>query len=140
MNALIKFIGTLLLLITLTEVSAQTAQEFIDSGRIRSGLGNFNGAIDDYNKAIALSPDNSSYYISRGTVKYKMGDYSGSSKDYQNAIDLEPDHWGIYSLLGYSKYSLGDYIGAIEAYNKTLADNPLDESVLAWRADAKKIC
>ena len=71
-------------------------------------LGDIQGAINDYNIAISLKPDNSSNYHIRGILKRKLGNTQGAISDYNTAISLQPDFAGAYSSRGLTKYSLGD--------------------------------
>ena len=54
-------------------------------------LGNYAGAMQDYNAALKLKPDFADAFINRGNVKQKLGDYDGAILDYDRAIELEPD-------------------------------------------------
>jgi len=44
-------------------------KDLISSGTAKYKSGDLNGAIDDFNKAIALNPDKSRAYGARGTIK-----------------------------------------------------------------------
>src|ERR1035437_8962319 len=59
-------------------------------GTSRKNLGDYQGTIEDYNKAIELYP-NAKTYNSRGVTKCKLGDYEGAIQDYNKAIELYPD-------------------------------------------------
>ena len=57
---------------------------FYKSGNKKFDEGDYQGAIDDYTKAIELDPENSEIYVKRGDVRsfYNMVD-----GNYQGAID-----------------------------------------------------
>ena len=65
-------------------------------GGIRFGiLQKFEGALEDYNKAIELELNNAIYYTFRGDVKAELGDEKGSKADYAKAEALDPNVWSL---------------------------------------------
>src|ERR1017187_2764798 len=64
-------------------------------GTAKRHLGDFEGTISDYNKALELYP-NAKTFHSRGIAKGKLGDYSGAIQDYNKAIELYPDFADAY--------------------------------------------
>ena len=50
----------------------------------------YQGAIDDYSKAIELDPQNLKAFSSRGDAKFNLEDYQGAIDDYSKAIELNP--------------------------------------------------
>ncbi|MDB9394841.1 tetratricopeptide repeat protein, partial [Microcystis aeruginosa] len=81
-------------------------------------LGDYQGAIADYNQAINIKPDYALAYNNRGNAKYDLGDYQGAIADYNQAINIKPDYALAYYNRGIAKYDLGDYQGAIADYNQ----------------------
>ena len=61
----------LLLFILLIPVLAcsQTSEDFFEKGIAKSNLGDYKGAIQDYNKAIELDPNLAEAYLNRGDRK-----------------------------------------------------------------------
>ena len=72
-----------------------------DLGVVKENLGDFRGALDNYNKAIEINypnPNEEKYILfnNRGDVKYELGDEKGACKDYKFAAsigDEEGDEW-----------------------------------------------
>ena len=54
-------------------------------------LKKYQEAINDYDEAIELCPDNSSCYHVRGVAYEKMGKYEEAVNDYNKAIELDPN-------------------------------------------------
>ena len=52
-------------------------------------LGNFESAIEDYNSAIQLVPDDSLAYNNRGFAKFNLSDFKGAIDDYDKAIETK---------------------------------------------------
>jgi tetratricopeptide (TPR) repeat protein len=57
-------------------------------GMARSKIGLYIEAIQDFNEAVNLNPNNADIYDNRGYVKYATQDYAGAIKDYGTAIEL----------------------------------------------------
>jgi len=51
-------------------------------------LGDKQGAIADYNQAIAINPQYANAYNNRGIVKSALGDKQGACRDYKKAVSL----------------------------------------------------
>ncbi len=63
-------------------------KSFYESGYQKHNLGDFSGAISDFNKCIALNPDYSDAWNFRGMSKYKSGDRTGACSDWKKAGEL----------------------------------------------------
>ena len=60
-------------------------------------MGDEEGAMKDYDKAIELNPNYSGAYNNRGNLRGDMGDVEGAMKDYDKAIELNPNYSKAYS-------------------------------------------
>uniref|UniRef100_UPI00258A1BFB tetratricopeptide repeat protein n=1 Tax=uncultured Brachyspira sp. TaxID=221953 RepID=UPI00258A1BFB len=49
-------------------------------------------AIEDFDKAIKLNPDNTDAYNNRGFTKENLGLYEEAFKDYKKALELDPNN------------------------------------------------
>ena len=65
-------------------------KNFYKRGTRKFDVGDYQGAIDDYSKAIELDPENPEIYIKRGHAKYRspMSDLHGANDDYSKALEL----------------------------------------------------
>ena len=107
----------------------QTAMEFVARAIDKVDLGDYRGAIADYNKAIELNPNDADAYVNRGVAKHHLEDYRGAIADYSKAIELNPNVAVAYYNRGVAKEILGqkdegcmDYrkageLGYYEAYD-----------------------
>jgi tetratricopeptide (TPR) repeat protein/S1-C subfamily serine protease len=79
----------------------------------------------DYNKKIALTPQDASLYVDRGILKMdKFNDLKGALADYNKAIVLDPKSALAYCLRGSLKERLNDAKGALADYNQGIALKP----------------
>ncbi|XP_046990851.1 serine/threonine-protein phosphatase 5-like isoform X1 [Schistocerca americana] len=65
------------------------ALAYNNRGHIRYLQVNFDGAIEDYDKAIAIDPDLAVAYYNRGTVFYRLGQFEDALTDMEQAVRLE---------------------------------------------------
>ena len=52
--------------------------------------GDYNGAVELYNKAAEIIPDSFHEYYNRGKLKRKLAYYNGAIADYNQALKLNP--------------------------------------------------
>jgi len=109
-----------------------SAFHYTTRGQSKSYIDNNEGAIADFNQAIAINPQHGSAYIGRGNVKSALGDKQGAIADYNQAIALNPQYAAAYNNRGNAKYDLGDKQGAIADYDQAIVlklANPYESSV-----------
>lgn len=84
----------------------------------------YQGAIEDYTKAVELNPGLVEAYVKRGATRYKMGDARGALTDCNQALRLNPNLSEAYYYQGRARYRLGYTQAAIEAYTQAIAREP----------------
>ena len=62
---------------------------FYKSGEEKVDRDVYQGAIEDYSRAIELNPKNEDPYINRGHAKFNLEDYQGAIEDYSKVIELD---------------------------------------------------
>src|SRR5437016_5567595 len=111
----------LLLLLANTAAYAQTAPsspgDYVNRGTAQYAKGDFDGAIADYDKAIALDRNYVVAYINRGNARDDKGDHDGAIADYDKAIALNPNEATAYYNRGIARRAKGDLDGAIADYD-----------------------
>lgn len=103
---------------TVSSTSQTSAQDFNNRGNDKYNKADYEGAVQDYNRAIELKPNDAEAYYNRGWAKYSLGDKQGAIADYTQAIKLKPDYADAYYYRGDAKYILKDKQGAIADYQK----------------------
>ena len=101
-----------------------SAETYLTWGDTKYDLGDYKGAIADYDSAIHLKPDYAKAYYNRGLAKYKLGQHFAAIADYDSAIRLKPDYANAYNNRGIAKGELGQHFAAIADYDNAIRLNP----------------
>ena len=86
------------------------ATHYFNQGVEKYEVGNYQGAIADWNKAIEINPQDALAYYNRGLAKYDLGDHQEAIVDYNKAIEINPQYSLAYLNRGAAKYDLNDLI------------------------------
>ncbi len=119
------------------KLNQNSFQYHIESGLEKSKNNDYEGAIEDFTKAIELNPENEDAYIERGIAKYKLEDYEGAIEDFTEAIELNPENEDAYYWRGFTKYDLKDYEASIQDFTKVIELNPDNGDAYFERGIAK---
>ena len=124
---------------TLFAVSDAFAQEdantYFRKGWSGYGMGNYETAIANFNKAIELNPKHALAYFYRGRCKSEIKDYKSAIEDFDKAIELEPGYAMAYFDRSQARKILGDAKGSEADIAKA---QELDASLLANVEPTKK--
>ena len=101
-----------------------SAETYFTWGNTKYYLGDYKGAIADYDSAIRLKPDYTDAYNNRGNAKGKLGQHLAAIADYDSTIRLNPDDADAYYNRGNAKDNLGQYVAAIADYDTTIRLEP----------------
>lgn len=95
-------------------------------GVIKYQAGNYEGALEDFNKALKLNPGTGDFmiYSYRGNTKSKLRDFNGAIEDFDRALAIEPEEVIDYSNWirnyfnrGVAKFYINDRDGACEDWH-----------------------
>ena len=101
-----------------------SAETYLTWGNTKYDLGDYKGAIADYDTAIRLKPDDADAYNNRGIAKSDLDQYFAAIADYDAAIRLKPDDAKAYNNRGIAKSDLGQYFAAIADYDTAIRLKP----------------
>lgn len=76
-----------------------TADDYYHRGLFFQGQGDLDGALEQFNQAIALEPENPDLYFSRGLTQSDLGDQQQAIADYSKAIEFD----GTFSAAYYQR-------------------------------------
>ena len=129
-------------LLNQTTNSGKSFLAYYNQGNAYYKLGDYEGAIDNFNQALRLNPKDAKAYVNRGNARYEIaqhsGDpdkqYRGAIEDFNNALRLNPNAASAYVSRGevryviaqYSKDPNKDYKAAIDDFNQALRRDPGD--------------
>ncbi|MBR8827456.1 MAG: tetratricopeptide repeat protein [Gomphosphaeria aponina SAG 52.96 = DSM 107014] len=99
----------------------------------------YEGAIRDFNQAIALNPNWAEAYYYRGISLYCLKQYEEALADYDLALLLNNNWAEAYNNRGNTYYKLWEYEKAIADYNQALTLNPNLEIARKNRTIAEKL-
>jgi tetratricopeptide (TPR) repeat protein len=102
-------------------------------------LKDYQGALEDLNKADVLEPNHAFTLKNRGEVKQMLEDYQGALKDLDKVDVLQPNDAFTLRRRGDVKRMLEDYQGALKDLNKADVLEPNNAFTLGIRGDAKKM-
>ena len=106
-------------------------------GIARWRLSNPHAAIDDFNAALRLSPEEAMIYNNRGNVLLELRHYAEAAKDFGQAIALSPAYGQAYNNRGNARFLLGDYAGAIADYTRAVTLMPANAVPFNGRGKAQ---
>ncbi len=92
--------------------------------------GEFEFAVANYNKAVALNPENTSIYLNRALAFFKKKDYEKAIADYNKVIEINPNELIAYSNRANSYEKLGNIEKAVADYKKIIEIDDKNESAL----------
>jgi tetratricopeptide (TPR) repeat protein len=96
------------------------AEAYYNRGFERLEIGDYAGAMADYDASLALTPDRATSYNNRGLAKYHTGNVPGAIADYSKAIELDPDEPVTYFNRAVAYYKIGDYRHSITDYTQVI--------------------
>lgn len=101
-------------------------------------LGQYQRAIEDYNKAIRLKPNNADAYYNRGLAYKELGQYPRAIRDFDQAIRLKPDYADAYYNRGV--LYLLQYNNRVGIAKDSRAGHLLQDKKNLGCRDAQKAC
>jgi tetratricopeptide (TPR) repeat protein len=104
--------------------NSEPFEENVQLAANEHSLGNFDKAIEYYNRAIELMPTSPRAYCNRGMVKNDIGNYTGGLEDLNKAVEFAPNAAVSYANRGCSKNGLLRYQEAIADFDKALELEP----------------
>jgi tetratricopeptide (TPR) repeat protein len=107
-----------------------------DRGVVYSRLNQPRQAIEDFNRAIQLFPENPAVYNNRGSTLLALGLAQEAVKDFDRAIALAPGYAASYNNRAAAYTRLGMPIEAIRDYTKAIELAPQNPAPLGGRGRA----
>ncbi|MBF2072823.1 MAG: tetratricopeptide repeat protein [Synechococcales cyanobacterium C42_A2020_086] len=99
------------------------AEDLYNQGWQKYDEGDYQGAIADFTKAIAIKPDYAVAYNDRGLARSQINDSQGAIADFTEAIKHKPDYSLALYNRGVIRAETGDNAAAIEDYTQAIRIN-----------------
>lgn len=127
-----------LLVFTTNQLYSQlNIDHFIRVGETRIQIGNYVGAIENFNIVIRFKPHLPEPYYFRGVAKHQLDDYRGAIQDYNKAIEIKPFYPDAFMHRGLAHLELNDFPKAIADYNRAIELDPNNENIYNNRGIAR---
>ena len=101
-------------------VPADTAEHHFMLGRAFYLAEDFKSALQEYNAALELRPDNAATIRNRGNTLDELGRFEEAVADFGRALDLEPDQPQCFNNRGITLGRLGRLEEAVADFNRAL--------------------
>jgi tetratricopeptide (TPR) repeat protein len=115
------------------QVLRRLAAAYNNRGVAHRVKANYAQAIDDFNEAIRLVPDNANAFNNRGVAYRNMGDLDRAVADYDQAIRIKPDYVAAFYNRGLALADKREYGKAISDFTTVLRVDPKNPTVLFRR-------
>jgi len=124
MKKLSVILGGLIFLFSINTVFSQDdidkeASKLYNEGNSLVKAGNYNGAIENYDKALAIQKYYLFYY-GKGKAQKKARDLKGAKQSFEESLKLNKDFYNAYNALGGVYFQMGDFTEAIKNFEKVL--------------------
>ena len=107
----------LFLLFSITAVQAETAEEWYNKGLALNGQQQYEDAIEAFDNAIQINPNNATYWSGKGISFMFIEKYEDALLALDSSIVINPDDSGIWSLKGTILSKLGKFTESKEAFD-----------------------
>jgi tetratricopeptide (TPR) repeat protein len=94
------------------------AKAYNNRGNARMAAGNKEGALSDYNQALALDSNYAPAFYNRGLYRYQLSQREEALSDYNRVIALDSTYAPAYYNRGNVRAHLGELEGAIADFQK----------------------
>jgi import receptor subunit TOM70 len=84
------------------------------------GIGNKDGAADDFEKAVEQTDSDPDIYYHRAQLHFILGEFAEAAKDYQKSIDLDREFIFSHIQLGVTQYKMGSIASSMATFRRCI--------------------
>lgn len=123
---------------TVEELPDTTVEDLVSDGETAHRSGEYDNALELFNKAIALDPSNAMAWFNRGVLLESKQDPKGAKQSFVICLDIDPNHGPALANLAVLLDRLGDNDGSVEIANRALEFFPGHPYLVKILDDNKK--
>lgn len=112
------------------------ASAYYNRGFERLDIGDYQGAVEDYTRALQIDGNQPTAYNNRGLAKFQIGDFAGAISDYTRSLELNDNEAVVYFNRGFARFNQADYTGAIGDYTESILKAPEQTGAYFYRGEA----
>ncbi|MFA5327871.1 MAG: tetratricopeptide repeat protein [Prolixibacteraceae bacterium] len=132
-----KLTFIILIFVSNLAFSQLNINHYIQVGETRIQIGNYVGAIENFNIVIKFKPHLPEPYYFRGIAKHQLEDFRGAIQDYDKAIEIKPYYPDAFMYRGLAYLQLNEYAKSIVDYNRAVELDPNNATIYNNRGIAK---
>lgn len=96
----------------------------------QAAMGNWSSVIDQYEKILEITPNNSIAMHRLGLIYYGQKDYLKAEKYFEKVVNLYPFDYDALLMYGWANFQLKKYREAKVLFNKALMNTPSGSSAM----------
>jgi tetratricopeptide (TPR) repeat protein len=104
--------------------AGQLAAAFVCLGRLESGTGEYEKAVEEFGRAVAADPTSDDAYRGLADAYERLNKPAEAERTYRRAIELRPQYWAGYNFLGAFYYHQARYSEAASMFSQVVALAP----------------
>ena len=108
--------------------SNPAVMEFVESwfnlGLKQASAGDFQGAIDSWNKALKLNPNLAEIWHNLGSALGRLEQYPEAIESFNHALEIDPQSYQAWNDRAHAFSQMQQWEQAIDSWNKAIALNP----------------
>ncbi len=136
MRAIVSVAVTLACFQSVAARGGEDAEHYATRARYWLETGDYDKAIEDYNHALLLDPNNAAAYLGRSSAWGGKREYDKAIEDCNAALRINPTLATAYHSRGIAWQQKHEYNKAIEDYNEALRLDPKNADACCSRASA----
>ncbi|MBL8825693.1 MAG: tetratricopeptide repeat protein [Planctomycetaceae bacterium] len=109
---------------SLANPAKPSAEFYVQAGRMQETAGNSAGAVEQYNKALELTPDHLGALLGLALLHDRQGDFDSAAEFYLRAATKHPNQAAVLNNLGLCQARQGKLAEAAKSMQKAVAMQP----------------